>query len=39
MEEYKLGNISIDELKRDIGSLDIMQDVFDIRSEIGDATG
>ena len=39
MEEYKLGNIGIDELKRDIGSLDIMQDVFDIRKEIGDATG
>ena len=38
MEEYKLGNIGIDELKRDIGSLDI-KDVFDIRKEIGDATG
>ena len=39
MEEYKLGNIGIEELKRDIGSLDIMQDVYDIRAEIGDATG
>jgi len=38
MEEYKLGNIGIEELKRDIGSLDIMQDVFDIRKEIEDAT-
>ena len=39
MEEYKKGNISMNELKRDLGSLDIMQDIFDIRSEIEDATG
>ena len=39
MDQYKNGNINIEELKRDLGSLDIMQDVFDIRSEIASATG
>ena len=35
MKEYKLGNINIDELKRDLDNLDLMEDLFNVRSQFG----
>ena len=36
MKQYKIGNINIDELKRDLDSLDVMEDLFNVRSQFGD---
>ena len=39
MQEYKKGNISINDLKRDLDALDVRQDLFYIRAEFGSALG
>lgn len=39
MQEYKEGNITINDLKRDLDALDIRQDLFYIRAEFGTALG
>ena len=35
MKQYKVGNINIDELKRDLDNLDLMEDLFNVRSQFG----
>ena len=39
MKEYSSGRINIDELKRDLDSLDVMEDLFNVRSKFGDEFG
>ena len=39
MKEYSSGRINIDELKRDLDSLDVMEDLFNVRSQFGDEFG
>ena len=39
MKQYKIGNINIDELKRDLDNLDLMEDLFNVRSQFGDDFG
>ena len=39
MKQYKVGNINIDELKRDLDNLDLMEDLFNVRSQFGDDFG
>ena len=39
MKEYSSGRINIDELKRDLDNLDIMEDLFNVRSQFGEEFG
>ena len=38
-ETILIGRINIDELKRDLDSLDVMEDLFNVRSQFGDEFG
>ena len=39
MKECSSGRINIDELKRDLDNLDVMEDLFNVRSQFGEEFG